>query len=114
MQGEEQQVQRRELAWPFEDPQRAREAGTEWAGGDGVREVREASFRTLGGTAGTWAFPLRWEPLEGCKQKTDTMDWDANWTLWLLTVNSGSAGQKQGDRLRCCCSETRGHPWSQR
>lgn len=80
VQGEEQQVLRRELAWPFEDPQRAREAGTEWAGGDGVREVRGASFRTLGGTVGTWAFPLRWEPLEGCKQKTDTMDWDANWT----------------------------------
>lgn len=33
----------------------------------------------MGGTEGTWAFPLRWEPLEGCKQKTGTMDWDANW-----------------------------------
>ena len=46
MQGEEQQVLRRELAWPFEDPQRAREAGTEWAGGSMVGDnVREQTGR---------------------------------------------------------------------
>lgn len=107
-------MQRQERAWPLEDLQRAHEARAGWAGGDGMREVRGASFRTLGDTASPWAFPLRWEPLEGCKQETGTVDWDANWTLWLLKLDSGSAGQKQGDRLRRCCRETRGHPWNQR
>nr|CAI9709311.1 unnamed protein product [Rangifer tarandus platyrhynchus] len=52
--------------------------------------------------------------LEGCKQETGATDWNANWTLWLLKLDSGSAGQKQGDQLRHCCRETRGPPWNQR
>ena len=45
---------------------------------------------------GTWAFPLRWEPLEGCKQKTGTMDWDANWTTLAAEVRQWARRAEEG------------------
>lgn len=77
-----------------------------------VRGVRGegGSWRTSEGIVRDFGFPLSSEgngSPRGCERRTDTINLDLKGITLaaMLGLDWGSKGQKQGDQLRCYCSE---------